>query len=108
MAFMQPQITDKARWLKGEGLDGGTHYAPDDVFSKVQFAKDVLGYDEDRIDYELCETIETITGWGVRLSAPGYMDCTDWEVFTDHDEARVRYMELRDESRDEEESEGEE
>lgn len=31
---------------------------------------------------------ETISGWGARLSAPGYLDCTDWCVFDTEEEAK--------------------
>ena len=30
---------------------------------------------------------ENITGYGARLSAPGYLDCTPWEVFESEQEA---------------------
>jgi hypothetical protein len=101
MAFMQPQITDKQYWWKGDAKDGGTQFAPYNDINGDTFKTDVLGI-------EVGDTPpEIVCGWGVRLSAPGYLDCTDWEVFEDHDEARVRYMELRDEDRDDE-SEGEE
>ncbi len=36
------------------------------------------------------ETVSSIRmrdGWGARLSAPGYMDCTDWAVFDTEEEA---------------------
>jgi hypothetical protein len=90
MAFMQPQITDKAVWLQGEAKDGGTYYAPFDQCSVNQFKTDVLGYSEED-EYN----VEVVTGYGVRLSAPGFMDCTDWEVFTKHDYALERYNELK-------------
>ena len=31
-------------------------------------------------------------GYGARLSAPGYLDCTEWAVFETEDEAR-EYLE---------------
>jgi hypothetical protein len=99
MAFMQPQITSKARWLKGEAKDGGTYFAPDDVFSKKEFAREVLGYTDGEWSGVAVE-VETVVGWGVRRSAPGFMDCTDWEVFTSHDEALERFAELRAEDAD--------
>jgi hypothetical protein len=35
---------------------------------------------------------ENIKGYGARLSAPGYLDCTEWTVFDTEDEAR-EYLE---------------
>jgi hypothetical protein len=31
---------------------------------------------------------ENVKGFGARLSAPGYLDCTEWTVFDTEDEAR--------------------
>ena len=35
-----------------------------------------------------------VRGYGVRLSASGYMDCTPWEVYTNKREALARAREL--------------
>ncbi|MEK6832731.1 MAG: hypothetical protein AABY32_01675 [Nanoarchaeota archaeon] len=32
-------------------------------------------------------TVEVTDGYGARLSAPGYMDCTEWSVFETEQEA---------------------
>jgi hypothetical protein len=40
------------------------------------------------------DVIETFFGYGVRLSAPGYLDCTEWEVFETEAEAEERGKEL--------------
>ena len=42
------------------------------------------------------ESWEHIKGYGARLSAPGYLDCTEWAVFDSEDEAR-QYLEELDE-----------
>jgi hypothetical protein len=34
---------------------------------------------------------ENIKGYGARLSAPGYLDCTDWTVFDTKEEA-IAYL----------------
>jgi hypothetical protein len=34
------------------------------------------------------ESVEFNYGWGARMSAPGYMDCTDWSVFATEGEAQ--------------------
>jgi hypothetical protein len=36
------------------------------------------------------EVLETVFGYGVRLSASGYLDCTEWEVFDTEAEAEAR------------------
>lgn len=41
----------------------------------------------------LSEELVVVEGWGVRSSAPGYMDCTEWEIFTDLEEATEAYRE---------------
>jgi len=73
MTFMQRQITTKLAWHKGKNNSGDTCYAPADEFSVIAFARDVLG--------NVYARVETVTGYGARLSAPGYLDCTDWAVF---------------------------
>jgi hypothetical protein len=37
------------------------------------------------------DSVELVEGWGARLSAPGYLDCTDWCVFDTEEEA-VAYL----------------
>jgi hypothetical protein len=32
---------------------------------------------------------ENVKGFGARLSAPGYLDCTDWAVFDTEGEAKA-------------------
>lgn len=43
------------------------------------------------------ELIEARFGYGVRLSAPGYLDCTEWEVFDTEAEADAMAKELESE-----------
>ena len=35
------------------------------------------------------ESVEFNYGWGARMTAPGYMDCTDWSVFATESEANA-------------------
>ena len=67
MSFMQPQIVFD-EWYEVETDDGMTFLPVDDV-----------GYDSRR---------RIINGYGARLSAPGYLDCTEWTVFDTEKEAR--------------------
>lgn len=82
MAFMEPDIVF-GEWYEVETTHG-TEWVPAD-----------LGGPDSLQDY--CEgTIQEvkgpIEGWGARLSASGYMDCTDWTVFSTEEEARA-YLE---------------
>ena len=70
-SFMEPQITPFCAWsfvVDIETNKGGWCFA-----------------DERFIDGGV------IWGYGARLSAPGYLDCTDWAVFDTEDEA-VEYL----------------
>ena len=66
MSFMQPQITrDKREWFQ-------VTLTNDEIIN----IPDLSGLDPSAIDH-----VEIIEGYGARLSAPGYMDCTEWSVF---------------------------
>jgi len=39
------------------------------------------------IEFGEVERLKIVTGWGARLSAPGYMDCTDWSLYDSEKEA---------------------
>ena len=51
-------------------------------------ACDVLDYLSDTFDANHILEVEYAPGYGARLSAPGYLDCTDWCVFDTEQEAR--------------------
>ena len=40
---------------------------------------------------------ENVKGYGARLSAPGYLDCTEWTVFDTEEEANAYLDEQDDE-----------
>ena len=88
MNFMQRQITKKMRWFQVE-TSQGTEWIPEDV---IKPSADVTI--ADLVDY--CEGIpvsfEVIRGYGARLSAPGYLDCTEWTVFPTAEKAE-EYLE---------------
>jgi len=88
MAFMERQITRKCSWYRVE-TSQGTEFVDADLVGKQEPA------DSDGLkDY--CEGIpvswELIKGHGARLSAPGYLDCTEWAVFDTAEEAQ-KYLE---------------
>ena len=72
-SFMEPQVTDKRWWFVIESEDG-ILYSPD---------SEPVVFDENARVWSVDHTV----GYGARLSAPGYMDCTDWVVFDTEQEA---------------------
>lgn len=97
--FMKREIIGPEKWLKGDAMDGGTQFVQASMFSKSQFAKE-LGYKRpDLFCGEIgdFERIEEVYGYGARLSAPGYLDCTDWVVFPSEEEANDYLLDLDDE-----------
>lgn len=89
MSFMKPQIvqdhyfdistSEGTFWLPAYALGEN----PDAETFQDHCGGEYLGH-------------ELIYGWGARLSAPGYMDCTDWCVFDTEDEAREYLRETYD------------
>ncbi len=93
MAFMKRCITAKIDWLSIDG-NSGTYFMPlDDVFNgakeAVQTEIDAMNDEADYAaigDYyengpDAIHCVEIVSGHGCRLSAPGYLDCTEWAVF---------------------------
>lgn len=81
--FMQRQIV-KSDWYEVDG-NLGTEVFPSDVCSSKRDARNL--YSGARVD-----EVTFRKGWyGARLSAPGYMDCTEWTVF-DSEEAARQYL----------------
>lgn len=111
---MEAQITPKQEWIR---LDyDGIDYIPDDLVDTAR-VRSIMAIEDDEArvlsywaivwpmlrdhageqrfsieryhadDESWIPSTEVITGYGVRLSAPGYLDCTDWEVYTNKAEA---------------------
>jgi len=90
MEFMQKQTTDQKRWLEIDG-DHGTAFVQYDAVYLSQNQKTCAPQKADLqafYDGDEIYSIEIIDGYGARLSAPGYMDCTAWAVFETPEEAR--------------------
>lgn len=97
MSYMQPQIR-YGLWVRADFSDG-VFFAHADSVSPLPsvgytLREEDAGFDDllDAVSNTLGgsgvpDSLEVIEGWGVRLSAPGYMDCTDWSVFTTESEA---------------------
>jgi len=91
MPFMERQITRNQSWIKVE-TTAGTEFVDAALVGNLRDSQTATHPLSDKArelaiaalsDY--CEgTIqewETIRGHGARLSAPGYLDCTEWTVF---------------------------
>ena len=90
--FMQEQVTRKMDWYKIDGTMGITFLPMDDGPNHI-LVKAACG-DADELQ-ELfgdfyngtVQDVEPVMGYGARLSAPGYMDCTEWAVFDTAEQA---------------------
>jgi hypothetical protein len=96
--FMQRQITHKQAWIEvetthgteiidGVGLnirDSQTETHPLSDKERESIISQLSDYCEGTI-----QEWKTIRGHGARLSAPGYMDCTEWTVFDNPEEAEA-------------------
>lgn len=77
--FMQAQITESQEWdcfeTRWEGLVciPAGEVSPEDIEH---------------------EEHETVTGFGARLDAPGYMDCTEWTVYDTAAEAARALLDM--------------
>jgi hypothetical protein len=122
MAFMEAEITERKHWLTVD-WDGVDH-VPNELFD-VRVARRVLhaadstrarrfwaelwpavrDYVEQRFSVERrhaedatwVPATKLTLGYGVRLSAPGYLDCTEWEVYASKRDAIKRANELESE-----------
>lgn len=96
MSFMQRQII-KGDWYKCE-TTAGTEFIEADLVSPNEEADlSLLGrYTEGEVT-----DMEVLRGWyGARLSAPGYMDRTDWACFKTEKEAQDYLDEMYPEEND--------
>ena len=99
MSNMQPQVTRLQSWLRVETTHG-TEWA--DSASLSLFVRDSETKTHPMSEQERADTVkkiqpytegtplswENVKGFGARLSAPGYLDCTEWTVFDTENEAR--------------------
>ena len=77
--FMEPQVTQRAAWWEVDSNEGILSIMADGALEREMIPAKWW-------------TIEFTWGFGARLSAPGYMDCTDWCVFDTEQEA-IDYLE---------------
>jgi len=79
MPFMVPEYTESIEWWKIDTEHDGATYVPRKIFTRGELYGFFEVTDED---------ISVAKGFGARLSAPGYLDCTEWAVFDTLEEAR--------------------
>ncbi len=86
MSFMQPQVFEDDYFEVDTTI--GTEIVPADLIGRTcaTHVEALLNYLEGKpLDPD--EEVELKRGWLARMSAPGYMDCTEYSVFTTEYEA---------------------
>ena len=107
MSFMQPEIVH-GLWLRVDTMSG-TWWVPEDLVGPV-FLKQAVLYEvewdnlepdsklralvndlEDYVEADRTELYELtlVEGWGGRMSAPGYTDCTEWTVLPEREDVEA-------------------
>lgn len=98
MSFMVPEV-QYTTWWRIERPDGEVLWVEEELFPQEQLPIVVGG--------EIARSTK-VAGWGVRLTAPGYLDCTPgyldctpwyldctpWEVFDKEADARAYEADL--------------
>ena len=107
MAFMQPEI-EFGVWIEVDGCNG-TDWIPPGLTvlpDESDFLDEDDDFDDDAYlaachdavrDYIGSREVYSVTerkGYGVRLSAPGYLDCTEWSVFDSEAECKDHLAEF--------------
>ena len=107
MSFMQPEIVH-GLWLR-VGTMSGTWWVPEDLVGPV-FLKQGVTYEverdnlepdsklralvndlEDYVEADRTEIYELtlVEGWGGRMSAPGFLDRTEWVVLPEREDVEA-------------------
>lgn len=102
MSFMQHQIEHFSAYLCE--TTHGTEIVPCSLFTCTPETEDIAEFLEgELVTDEDGAMFEPVIGWYARLSAPGYLDCTDWSgPFTTADEAKLYLTEMYGDDDDEE------
>lgn len=99
MPFMQPQV-EHGRWYVIDG-PAGTECVPADLVGVAPTGTRATLFPvpaplRDYCENRECWSVELRDGWGARLSAPGYLDCTPWSVFDTRAEAEAHLRDTYD------------
>ncbi len=73
---MQRQITRKMAWWQVDTTAGTEYFPVEDIGKEPADSDAFTSYCDGKVI-----SWEQIEGYGARLSAPGYLDCTPWSVF---------------------------
>jgi hypothetical protein len=84
-SFMVPEIIE-TEWYEVEANHGETHVVPIDACGICVTQGECADYVEGSIDDPDALTVRK-SGWMARLSAPGFLDCTDWITCDSYREA---------------------
>ncbi len=82
--FMVPEILDSSLWVWYTDEHGGTEYTPAKYYEKEKQHTDITEF----------------IGFGARLSAPGYLDATEWVAFSTYRAAYNYLVNMDDETGD--------
>lgn len=88
MAFMKPEIVLTSMWHVK--TTHGSELVPWDLVPVEPTQEDFSDYIEGRVINE--SAFELQSGWYARLSAPGYMDCTDWGGPFETEQEALEYL----------------
>lgn len=105
MSFMQRQITKKRRWIEIDGTCGVTAVDLEDLTQDQRKIADSVDGDDSADSADLqahfgeyyegkVQSVTVREGYGARLSAPGYLDCTEWTVFDTVKEAEEHLTDM--------------
>jgi hypothetical protein len=84
---MQKQII-YTRWYEIDGNEGITFVPQDVVHSPGHYTMSPSKEDvQDYYSGTRIDSIRVVDGYGARLSMPGYLDCTEWSVFSTKEQA---------------------
>lgn len=99
MSFMNAELTNKQEWVEVDSTQG-VQFIPAEIVDMQDLRILLAADDLDKSaayallgDYLECHragdiyTVEITLGYGVRSSAAGYMDCTEWSVYSTKKEA---------------------
>lgn len=96
MSDFMRHVVEFGEWVQVDG-DNGTETIPADVVGALPEWDDTLSDSDnlarqfatvrDYVETSRAFSIEKVSGWGARLSAPGFLDCTEWAVFETEREA---------------------
>jgi hypothetical protein len=110
---MQRQVTGLENWVSVETTQGTEFVRVADTSLFVRDSQTVTHPMSDEDRDATIEKIrayvegkplswENVKGYGARLSAPGYLDCTEWTVFDTEEEAKAFLDDMSDDEQDEE------